>query len=246
MVGQLLLRGMIAGLVAGFLAFCFAYTYGEPEVEYAIGLEEQKAIAAGEDPGAEPELVSRQVQSTIGLATGILSFGAAIGGIFALVFAYAYGRATNLGARGTAALLAVAAYISVVIVPQIKYAPNPPAVGSGETIGARTSLFFILLVVSIAVMVLAVMLSRRLWADLGPWRAGIVAGLAWLVAVVVIQLAMPSVNEVPADFSADSLYRFRMVSLGIHAILWAGIGLLFGALSERLLEKPTALRRATA
>lgn len=246
MVGQLLLRGMIAGLVAGFLAFCFAYSYGEPEVDYAIGLEEQKAIAAGEDPGAEPEIVSRAVQSTIGLAVGIVSFGAAAGGIFALVFGFAYGRLAGLGARGTSALLAVAAYVSVVIVPQLKYAPNPPAVGSGETIGARTSLFFLMLLASVAVMVLAVLLARRLWADQGPWRAGLTAGAAWLAGVVLLMLALPSVNEVPADFSADSLYRFRMVSLGIHAILWAGIGLLFGALAERVLERTPRLRRVTA
>lgn len=244
MVGQLLLRGMIAGLVAAVLAFGLAWTFGEPEVDYAIGVEEQKAVAAGEDPGAEPELVSREVQSTTGLATGILAYGAAVGGLFALVFAWAYGRATGLGARATSALLAVAAYIAVVVVPQVKYGPNPPAVGSEETIAARTSLFFILLVVSIALMVLAVLLARRLWAQ-GAWRAGTTAGLAWLAAVAAILLALPAINEVPADFSADSLWRFRMVSLGIHAVLWAGIGLIFGALAERLLEG-SAPRRALA
>lgn len=246
MVGRLLLRGMIAGLIAGVLAFGFAYAFGEPEVNYAIGLEEQKAIAAGEDPAAEPEIVSRGVQSTIGLATGILVYGAAIGGIFALVFAYAYGRATRLGARASAALLAVAAFIAVVVVPQVKYAPNPPAVGSAETIAARTSLFFVMLALSIVVTVLAVMLARRLWASRGPWGAGIAAGLAWLAAVVVIQLVMPAINEVPADFSADSLWRFRMVSLGIHAVLWAGIGLIFGALAEPVLEQPARHRYALA
>ena len=91
MVGQLLLRGMIAGLIAAVLAFGVAYVFGEPEVNYAIGFEERAAIAAGEDPGAEPELVSRAVQSTIGLATGILAYGTAVGGLFALVFAFVYG-----------------------------------------------------------------------------------------------------------------------------------------------------------
>ena len=50
MVGQLLLRGMIAGLIAAVLAFGVAYVFGEPEVNYAIGFEERAAIAAGEDP----------------------------------------------------------------------------------------------------------------------------------------------------------------------------------------------------
>lgn len=244
MVGRLLLRGMIAGLVAAVLAFGIAHVFGEPEVDYAIGVEERKAIAAGEDPGAEPELVGRATQSTIGLATGILIYGAAIGGLFALVFAWAYGRVTGLGARATAALLAGAAWVAVAVVPQVKYGPNPPAVGSAETIGARTSLFFVLVILSIVVMGLAVALARRLRASQGPWTAGIVAGLAWLAAVAAIQMAMPAINEVPADFAADSLWRFRMTSLGIHAVLWAGIGLIFGALAERLLEGPAPRPRA--
>jgi hypothetical protein len=45
---------------------------------------------AGEAP--QPELVSRAVQSTAGLLTGILVYGCALDGIFALVFAYAYAR----------------------------------------------------------------------------------------------------------------------------------------------------------
>ncbi|HEY0212675.1 MAG TPA: CbtA family protein [Paenirhodobacter sp.] len=234
MVGSLLLRGMIAGLIAAVLAFGFAYTFGEPEVDYAIGLEEHKAAAAGEAP--EPEIVSRATQSTIGLATGLLVYGAAVGGIFALVFAYSYGRVTTLGARATSALLAVAAFVAVVLVPQIKYPANPPAVGSPETIGARTSLFFLLLAVSVAVMVLAVLLARRLWAGYGPWTASVIAGAAWLIVIAVVQIALPSVNEVPADFAADRLWGFRTTTIGLHAILWVVIGLTFGALAEARLE----------
>ena len=246
MVGRLLLRGMFAGLIAGVLAFAVAYVLGEPELDYAIGLEEQRAIAAGETPLDNPEIVSRAVQSTAGLATGILIYGAAIGGIFALVFAFVHGRVTRLGARADAALLAMAAWVAVVLVPQMKYGPNPPAVGSAETIGARTVLFFVVLVVSIWIMVVAVMLARRLWMSLGPWGAGTLAGLGWLLAVTVVLGALPAINEVPDDFAADSLWRFRMVSLGIHAVLWGGIGLIFGALAERLLSGPVPLRRVTA
>lgn len=246
MVGQLLLRGMIAGLIAAVLAFGVAYVFGEPEVNDAIGFEERAAIAAGEDPGAEPELISRAVQSTLGLATGILAYGTAIGGLFALVFAFVYGRATGLAARATAAVLAVVAWITIVLVPQVKYGPNPPAVGSAETIGARTALFFLMLVISIALTVLAVLLARRLWAERGGWTAGLVAGFAWLAAVVAVLLALPAINEVPPGFAADSLWRFRMISLGIHAVLWAGIGLIFGALAEPLVEGPSLRRRALA
>ncbi len=40
MVGKLLLRGMLVGLIAGILAFAFARVYGEPQVDKAIAFEE--------------------------------------------------------------------------------------------------------------------------------------------------------------------------------------------------------------
>ena len=79
MVGKLLLRGMLVGLVAGILAFAFARVYGEPQVDKAIAFEEQQAQAAGEAP--EPEMVSRATQAGIGLAAGLLVYGAALGGL---------------------------------------------------------------------------------------------------------------------------------------------------------------------
>ena len=45
MTGHLLLRGMIAGLVAGLIAFGFARLYGEPQVDRAIAFEELMAAA---------------------------------------------------------------------------------------------------------------------------------------------------------------------------------------------------------
>lgn len=233
MVGKLLLRGMLVGLVAGILAFAFARVYGEPQVDKAIAFEEQKSQAAGEAP--EPELVSRTTQAGIGLATGVLVYGAALGGLFSLVFAFAYGRLGSLGPRGTAALLALLGFLAVIVIPGLKYPANPPAVGNGETIGYRTELFFIMMVVSLATMVAAVGLAQRLWNQLGAWNAVIVAGLAYLVVFALAKAALPDINEVPEDFSAMVLWQFRVASLGIHVVLWTVIGLAFGAVAERQL-----------
>src|ERR1044072_9253288 len=79
-VRNLLVRGMLAGLGAGVLALIVAYFLGEPSVDGAIRLEEANAPAHGH----EVELVSRSLQSTAGLATGILVNGVAFGGIAAL------------------------------------------------------------------------------------------------------------------------------------------------------------------
>jgi predicted cobalt transporter CbtA len=47
-------------------------------------------------------------------------------------------------------------------------------------------------------------------------------------------LALPAVNEVPAEFPAVVLWRFRIASLGAQLVMWATIGLAFGAVAERV------------
>ena len=69
MTRSLLVRGMFVGLLAGLLAFAFARWTGEPEVERAIAFETSMDKAAGRSP--EPEMVSRKVQKSFGLLTGV-------------------------------------------------------------------------------------------------------------------------------------------------------------------------------
>lgn len=244
MVGNLLLRGMIVGAVAGLLAFGFAKVFGEPAVDHAIAFEEAASQTKGEP--AEPELVSREVQASIGLFTGVVTYGAAIGGLFALVFAFAYGRLTTLGPRGTAALLALAGFLAIVLVPGLKYPANPPAVGDPETIGYRTELFFIMLTISLAAMAAAVALARRLWAQRGPWGAVLLGGLLYLAIIILAQTALPTINEVPEQFPATLLWQFRVASLGIQMILWTVLGLLFGYVAELNLGRSGNTRLAAA
>jgi hypothetical protein len=233
MVGSLLIRGMLVGLVAGLLAFAVAYVLGEPQVQRAIEFEELLAARAHEAAG--PELVGRGVQRTIGLATGTVAIGVGLGGLFALVYAYAYGRIGVAGARATAATLALAAYATITLVPFTKYPANPPTVGSAETIDKRTLLYFAMIGITALALVASVRLRRQLRERLGTWNATIAAGAAFVLLIAVAQLILPAVHETPAGFPADVLYRFRLASLGINATLWLTIGLGFGAAAERLL-----------
>ncbi len=47
---------------------------------------------------------------------------------------------------------------------------------------------------------------------------------------------MPAVDEVPEGFSAALLWRFRLTTLGLHAVTWATLGIGFGALARPVLE----------
>jgi hypothetical protein len=249
MVKALLVRGMIAGAIAGLLAFGFARGFGEPQIEKAIAFERsmQDAAHAASDhrhaidmakPIAdEPELVSRAVQGGIGLLTAVVAYGAGIGGIFSIVFAFAYGRIGRLGPRATTVLLAAGGLLSVVIVPFLKYPANPPAVGHDDTLGIRTALFLIMLATSIAALTLAVSLARRLVVRFGVCNAAAAAAAAFVALVGIAQLILPEINEVPDQFSADVLWRFRMAALGMHVVMWSALGLVFAALTDGLFTR---------
>src|SRR5262249_58578001 len=108
----LLVRGMLAGLAAAALALIFAWILGEPQIGHAIAFEDQQARLAGAAPA--PELVSRTVQETFGLAVAVGLVGLALGGLFSIAFAICYGRIGRFGPRAT-----------------------PPPVGAGPVVAGR-------------------------------------------------------------------------------------------------------------
>jgi magnesium-transporting ATPase (P-type) len=243
-VRALLVRGMVAGLVAGALAMVVAYLLGESPVDAAIAFEETHSHEHGGE-----ELVSRAMQSTGGLATGLLVFGVAIGGIAALAFCVALGRIGRFGPRATAALVSLGALLSVYVVPFLKYPPNPPAVGDPDTIGQRTTLYFLMIVLSVLLTVAAVILGKRLAARLGNWNATVAASAAFVVAAGLAFVFLPSFNEVPTGFPATVVWEFRMATLAIQVALWTAFGLVFGHLAERLLvpkAEPAAEEKSAA
>ena len=241
MVRTLLVRGMLVGIVAGLVCFGFLKLYGEPQLDRALAFETQleDAKAAAEKAGAgghedERALVSRPVQAGIGLFTGVIVYCTAFGGLFGLAFAFAYGRVgANLTPQGVSALLAAIGFVVVYLAPSLKYPASPPAVGEAETIGMRTALYFVMIALSLAAVVAATSLRRLLVPHLGGWNATLVAGGCYAALVAFAALALPAVEEVPGQFPAAVLWQFRIASIGAQFIMWATIGLLFGALAQR-------------
>jgi hypothetical protein len=226
----LLVRGMLAGVTAGLLVFGLARWIGEPQVERAIAFETGMDQAKGEAP--EPEIVSRKIQSSLGLLTATVVDGTAIGGIFALVFAMAYGRMQLASPRALSALLAALGFITLVLVPGVKYPANPPSVGKPETIGVRTGAFFLLLAFSIVSMVLAVKLERRLQKWLGGWNASAVAAVFFVVVMTGASHFLPDFNEVPEGFPVSVMWKFRVAAMEMQMLLWSVLGFLFGWLAD--------------
>jgi hypothetical protein len=231
MTRSLLIRGMVVGVLAGLLVFFAAHWLGEPQVDRAIAFEAGVDQARGEVP--EPEVVSRRIQKTAGLFTAVVVYGAALGGIFGLVFAYSYGRVGPSRPRSLSAFLACIGFVAITFVPSLKYPANPPAVGNPDTIGVRTGAFFLMILISIMAAVLSLKVSRLSVRRFGGWNGGLLAVGLFVVLVSLCASMLPLINEVPAGFPADVLWRFRLAAWALQAVLWAAMGLLFGWLTER-------------
>jgi hypothetical protein len=192
----------------------------------------------------EPELVSRSVQAGLGLFVAVLVYSAAFGGLFGLAFAFAYGRTSSaLTPQALSAVLAATGFVAIYLVPTLKYPANPPAVGEPETIGIRTALYFVMIAISLAAMIASLAIKRLLVARFGEWSSNLLVAACYLVFVGIAGLLLPAVNEVPEQFPAVVLWNFRIASIGAQLIMWATLGLLFGALSHRAL--PAAVVRRT-
>lgn len=241
MTRAFLVRGMLVGILAGLLSFGFLKAYGEPQVDRAIAFETQldEAKAAAERAKGlqveeEPELVSRRVQAGIGLFTAVMVYCTAFGGLFGLAFAFAYGRLDSaLTLKDMSLLLAAIGFIALYLIPNLKYPANPPSVGNPATIGIRTALYFVMIALSIAAMVVAAALKRVFIPRFGQWNATLLAAASYLVLVAVVGFLLPSINEVPNAFPAVVLWKFRIASIGAQLIMWGTLGLLFGSLTER-------------
>ncbi len=258
---QIIGRGLLAGALAGVLAFVFARIFVEPVIERAIGYEDGAGAAhegmghVGHEHGVE--LFTRGVQANIGMGFGVLAFSIAMGALFAVVFAVAHGRVGNVSARVLSVFVAGAMLLSLYVVPALKYPANPPAVSLDETIRQRTLLYLLMVMLSAALFVGAVYLGRRLVVRLGTWNATLAAAGAYLVAMAIVILVLPTIDETPGrlrddagniifgGFPADDLYQFRLYSLGVQVVMWATIGLVFAALVSKVLDGKRSPAEAT-
>lgn len=239
-----LVRGLLAGLLAGLAAFAVAFVIGEPHVDKAIAVEESAAIATdhhGEHDGAvaahshddETAVVSRQEQSTWGLATGTVTIGLTIGGVLALVAAGAMGRLGKLSPSTSTVLMGATGYVSVALIPFLKYPATPPAVGEGDTIGYRTILHFTFLGVSVAAAAGCTVLAAKLYAARGVQSAVLIGAGTYVAVMVAASALMPAIDEV-GDFPAGVLWDFRIASLITLTALWATVTVVLTALIRRL------------
>jgi hypothetical protein len=243
---------LFPGAVAGVVAYAFSRVTIEPligaAVDYEGAREHAEAQLAGGDHDHGHELFTRAVQENVGAAVGVIAFGIAMGVLFAVAYTVIRGVLERRGLRpdpaGLALLLGAGMFLAIVLAPGLKYPANPPTVGLPDTIGARSSAFLTMTVISVVaagVAVAAGLAWSRRW---GMWRATAAAVGGYAVVITIAMVLLPSFHEVPGPltgpdglvlngFPAEVLAEFRVYSLANQGLVWLTIAVTSAALTTR-------------
>lgn len=212
-------RGALSGGIAGALAFVFAKIFAEPVIDKAIAYESGRdswlaalntAVGRAVAPDG-PEIFSRNIQSTIGIATGLIGFGIAMGALIAVAYLVLHGR-FNLRPRTLVFLLAGFGFLGVYLLPFVKYPANPPAIGHTFTIDARGHLYLTMVLASLILLGLAAYLGVRLRKRFGVFNATLLAAAAFAVPYFVLVGILPSLDNLQANKDNTSQFGYARAS----------------------------------
>lgn len=221
-----LTRGVLSGAVGGALAGAFGFLFAEPVMDRAVDLEAARQAAAGEHT---VETFTRNTQH-LGFLLATLAVGIAFGILYGVLYGLLHkdrpdpwGRALRLAAGG---------FFALSVVPFLRYPPNPPGVGDAATISSRSHLWTVVLVIGLVGAVLAGLVARGL-VERGV-RASLrqLAVVGVLIATVGLTFVLPP-NTDEIVVPVGLIWEFRLLSLATLALLWGGLGVTFGLLSER-------------
>ena len=212
---RVILRGALSGFAAGVLGFIFARIFAEPVINQAIDYESRRDAvlaalnhAAGRPIAPDgPEIFSRTVQSTIGVATGIIAFATAMGALIAVAYLVLHGR-FSIRPRNLAWLIAGSGFLGVYLLPFIKYPASPPAIGHSFTIHTRGALYLTMVAGSLILLGLAAWLARKLAPRFGLTGAVVLAAVAFLVAYGVLTGLLPSLGNLAANVAHTDQFGY--------------------------------------
>jgi hypothetical protein len=208
-------RGALAGVIAGVLGFVFARIFAEPVINQAIAYESGRDSwlallnkAAGRPVAPDgPEIFSRTIQSTVGIASGIIAFSAAMGALVAVVYLCLHGR-FNVRPRNLVWMITAFGFCGVYLLPFVKYPANPPAIGHTFTIGTRSQLYLTMVVGSLVLLGLAVYLARRLMPRFGMTGAVVLSAVAFLVVYGALIGLLPSLGNLGANVAHANQFGY--------------------------------------
>ena len=216
-----LISGAFAGLIHGTVNFAIV----EPYLDQAIRIENQNLFASGEEENTPEFWVKyegyRVWQKSGQVLAGVI-LGTSIGALFGIVFALSRNSLPGSNDIKKALVLAGVMWLTMYLIPFLKYPANPPTVGDSETVVLRAILYLSFIAISGFGTIAFYKLSKKFQN-----KKKFVALVGYAAFISAVFFAMP---ENPDEITApmDLVNEFRIMSvLGVTSF-WVSLGLILG------------------
>ena len=231
--GYFIVIVLVSGFVAGTIHGAVNLAIVEPYLDKAIGIENQALFESGEAEDTPQFWVEYNAyrdwqKSGQLLAGGIL--GMSIGALFGIVFAYSRNSLPKGHTVKKTFVLAAIMWLTIFLIPFLKYPANPPTVGEADTVILRQTLYLLF----IAISGFSAVGFSRLYKKLENKKYLAFVGYAVFITAVFF-IMPPSRDEVTAPM--DLVNGFRTMSVMAVTIFWIAEAIILGALWQRYKTK---------
>ena len=225
---------LVSGFVAGVIHGTVNLVIVEPYLDEAIEIENQSLFATGlaeDTPQFWAEYSSYRDWQKSGqlLAGGIL--GMSIGALFGIVFAYSRNSLPKGHTLKKTFVLAAIMWLTIFIIPFLKYPANPPTVGDVDTVVLRSILYLSFIAISGFSAVGFFILYKKLQNK----KKGL-AFVGYAVFITTVFFIMP-VNPDEVKAPMDLVNSFRIMSVIAVTTFWIAEAIIFGMLWQKYKAK---------
>jgi len=225
---------LVSGFVAGVIHGAVNLVIVEPYLDEAIEIENQNLFATGlaeDTPQFWAEYSSYRDWQKSGqlLAGGIL--GMSIGALFGIVFAYSRNSLPKGHTLKKTFVLAAIMWLTIFIIPFLKYPANPPTVGDVDTVVLRSILYLSFIAISGFSAVGFFILYKKLQNK----KKGL-AFVGYAVFITTVFFIMP-VNPDEVKAPMDLVNGFRAMSVIAVTTFWIAEAIIFGMLWQKYKAK---------
>ncbi|MEW6043583.1 MAG: CbtA family protein [Thermoproteota archaeon] len=219
-----LISGCIAGVVHGLVNLAIV----EPYLDTAIGIENKNMFESGEaedTPQFWAEYYSYRAWQKGGQILAGAILGTSLGALFGIVFAYAKNVLPGRNMVKKALILSAIMWITLYLIPFVKYPANPPTVGDPETIILRQTLY----ISFIAISGFGALGFYQLYKRIDKKILVFVGYSAFIISVFV---TMPP-NPDPVTAPSALVNGFRVTSAVAVSMFWLAVALILGTLWQK-------------
>ncbi|MEM4391640.1 MAG: CbtA family protein [Candidatus Nitrosotenuis sp.] len=220
-----LLSGCLAGTIHGLVNLVLV----EPFLDRAIAIENENMFASGEAEDTPQFWIEYSAYRTWQKGGQILAgaiLGTSVGALFGLIFAYAKNVLPGTSILKKSMFLAFLMWVTLYIIPFMKYPANPPTVGDPETIVLRQMLY----VTFIAISGLGAFGFYHIYKRVNKKFVAFAGYAVFIAAVFVLLPANPDEITAPEDL----VNSFRISSVIGVSIFWIAVGVILGGLWHKL------------